>query len=327
MATTTSTRSLHYRKARFQNLKGKHLQSLLGAALKKLNHPTSRQQPLDHAGENHQLINYASTQKGMLCGNMFIFSKGAAQLLMRQQEVQAAGADAYSYPLEAIAAPTAGGAPAEFLESILYFCVHQDHVLVLQSRGLRASGFEQYVDWLLNKAELFSDEQAVMLVDQPKESASQAIQRAGVKAVSFGVPLVEPADAKPGTKAGKAVVEVSETPMIGALRKLLGPKLDHLRLEDALDGNIQATLELSWRRATTPKAQDVLDRIAVAMRNIDKENVEIALNGGNIVKGSDLQLVVPVPVTSRDRIVEQAALFKSMREKLTEMMETGQVGE
>jgi hypothetical protein len=259
----------------------------------------------------------------MLCGNMFIYSKGAAQLLMRQLEVEDSEAEANSFSLEAVSAP---GKNAEFLESILYFCVSGDHVLLLQSRALRASGFEQHVDWLLNKAELFNDRQAVMLVDQPKQTAAQAIQSQGVKSVIYGSSFVAETDTRPGARRGQAEVTISETPVVAALRQLLGKKIDHLRLEDALDGHIEATLKLEWKQKTHSKAQTVLDTIASALRHVDKEHVEIELNKGGKITGSDLQMTIPVTVTTRNHIVDQAGLFKTMRDTMHDLIESGRIG-
>lgn len=323
MATATSTRNLQYRKAILHSAGTKTLQTLLSVALKKLKHPVERQEPLDSQGENLQLINYAYTQRSMMCGNMFIYSKGAAQLLMRATEVEDSAAEANSFPLEAVSAPGKG---AEFLESILYFCVCGDHVLLMQSRALRANGFEQYVDWLLNKAELFTERQAVMLVDQPKESAAAAIKRHGVKSVTYGTSLVQEIDARAGARRGQAEVTITESPIIAAIRNLLGQRIDHLRLEDALDGRIEARLTLAWKQSTTPKAQNVLDTIASALRHIDKEHVEIELNKAGKISGGELQLQVPVTVTTRNKVVEQAALFKIMRDKMSELLTGGQIG-
>lgn len=321
MSTVTQGRNLQYRVARFHNLKGV-LQPILSKALKAYDHPKDRLQPLDKEGTDHQLINYVSTQRGMLCGNMVIYSRGAAQLLMRTQEVKNAGDEASSYPLEAFDPPKAvGGARQEFLESILYFCISGNHILLMQARGLRAKAFEEYIRWLTHKAGTLTTEQDVMLADQPGSVAKKAIERSHVKAVSLGLPLLE---AEAEIENEQAKVRVGGR-MVRALRELLGAKVDHMRLEDALNGNIEATIELRWSHQTTAPAQGVLDSLAIAMRNVEPDEVQIKLNDGTTVVGHDLKLVVPIKVTLRDNIVEQTSLFKEMRESMKKLLETGAI--
>jgi hypothetical protein len=145
-----------------------------------------------------------------------------------------------------------------------------------------------------------------------------AIRRAHVKAVSLGMPLLDPAQAR--IEGSSAKLKLGG-PIFQALRNFLGDKLDHMNLEDALDGNIQATIELKWAHSTTPDAQGVLDDIAVAMRNFDPDEVEIQLNDDTKVPGRELKLVVPIKVNIRDNIVEQTSLFKIMRETMKSLIE------
>jgi len=84
MASTTQKRNLQYRLATYHKSKST-LQSLVSRALKSLEHPKDRMEPLDAQGTGHRLLNYSVQQRGTLCGNVLIFSEGAAQLLMRAQ--------------------------------------------------------------------------------------------------------------------------------------------------------------------------------------------------------------------------------------------------
>jgi hypothetical protein len=206
----------------------------------------------------------------------------------------------------------------EFLESILYFCVYGDHVLILQARGLRVGAFEQYIGWLLERANVLSGDQKILLADQATTRAAGAIRRSHVKSVSLGLPLTGHVSAR--QDGSKARIKVGG-PIIKALRELIGPEVDHMRLEDALDGNIEATIELRWSRSTTEPAQRILDKLAVALRNIEPDEVDIVLNDGTTVKGDDLKLVVPVTVKARENIVDQGSLFGAMRDAMTTLIE------
>lgn len=321
MASLSQKRELHYRVAKLHKQKGP-LQTLVTTALKQLGDPPERTQPLATTGTDYRLINYAYTHGSMLCGNMFVYSAGAAQLLMRAKVEHTAGAEAASYPLDAFTAPSQDGQKREFLESILYFCIHKNHVLLLQSRGLKAGGFEEYLDWLLEKAKLIEPGQ-VVLADQPTPDAKRAISRSHVKSVSMGMPFIHAeTSTQPGQKSARINVDSF---FVNAFKGLLGSKMDHLKLADALDGNIKATLELKWMRHTTAPAQNFLDEIAIAMRNVEPDDVAIELNNGAVVKGNELKLTVPVQVRVRNNIVEQTSLYKSMRESVKMLLESGTI--
>lgn len=321
MPTEAQNRKLQYRRCQIvSNKKGTPLQTLLAQALKKFEHPSERQESLSERGMERRFINYAAQYRGMLCGNMVIYSQGAEQLLLRAKEIRQPGDAAASYPLEVLSAPDSDGTRREFLESIFYFCICGDHLLALQSRSLRLSAFEQYLDWILRKGGLLADEHRLFLADQASSAATAAITRSHVKSVSLGVPLL--AAEADQTEERRARVKVGG-PVVRALRELIGPKMDHMRLEDAIDGNIEANIELRWIRKTTEGAQDVLDSLAVAMRNLDPEDVNIRLNDGTSLRGNDLKLTVPVEVKIRNGIVEQASLFRVMREAMADMLENG----
>jgi hypothetical protein len=329
MARSTDTRLLHYRKAMVYKTPGS-LQSLLTRALRALDSPAARQEPMDATGGSLRFINHAVTSQGMLCGNMLSFSKGAAQVLMATAASKASDAEASSYPLEALRAPKIGGHPAEFLESMMFFCIKGNHALFLQSRSLRAESFEEHMQWLLEHSGTLTDKQSVQLADQAFTNAADAIRRYGVKSVEIGMPLKsEPRDGgQPAmAAASKAVTkDFQVTPSIrNFFESVLGDKLDGVRLEDALDGRIDATVELRWAYSIEKKAQQTLDRLAVALRHVAKDQVQVHLNNGSKVEGKELHLVRKVSVHTRDKIVEQSTLFRDMRQQMLDLVESGAV--
>lgn len=327
MARTTETRQLHYRKATVNKAPGS-FQSLLTRALRALDSPADRQEAVDAKGDSVRFINHAVTTQGMLCGNVLSFAKGAAHLLMSTTASRDSGAEASSYPLEALRAPNVAGQRAEFLDSMMFFCVKGDHSLFLQSRSLKAETFEEHAQWLLDHSKILTEQQAVMLSDQPSKNASAAIKKYGVKSVEIGMPLSSDTTVAPTRPTGTDSLtrNFAVTPSIRSfLASVLGDKLDGIRLEDALDGRIDATVELRWAYSIDEKAQRTLDRLAGALRHVASEQVQIHLNNGSTVQGKDLRLVRNVKVNTRDKVVEQTSLFRDMRTEMSELINSGAV--
>jgi hypothetical protein len=92
-------------------------------------------------------------------------------------------------------------------------------------------------------------------------------------------------------------------------------------LSDAVDGNIEVSLKIRYKRTTTEKAHKVLDNIALAVRNLDEDDVKLTLAGGGTVKGDELKLSAPISIQARDGIPNPDELFEKMREWLLQQIE------
>ena len=139
----TGTRVLHYKRATFLH-DGQDLQSLLAAALRRRQTVGDRMEELHPEERTKRFINSYRSQMGMLFGNLLIYSPD------RNQALLTVSPDASELDVRQVAPPEIGGQRTEFLQSILYFGVRDNHVVVLQSAALRARALEAYLNWLLN---------------------------------------------------------------------------------------------------------------------------------------------------------------------------------
>jgi hypothetical protein len=106
------------------------------------------------------------------------------------------------------------------------------------------------------------------------------------------------------------------------LRKVLGTdKVNNMRLADAIDGNIEVTLKIRYKRTTTDKAHKLLDNIALAVRNLDEDEVKLTLASGGTVKGNELKLFAPISIQAQDGIPNPDELFEKMRNWLIQQIE------
>ena len=138
----TSTRTLSYKRATFLN-GTPDLQRLLTAALRRHRTVGERMEELHPEDRTRRFINTHRSQLGMLFGNLLIYSPN------RNQALLTVAPDAEELDVRQVAPPEVDGQRTEFLESILYFGVRGNHVVLLQSAALRARAFEAYLNWLL----------------------------------------------------------------------------------------------------------------------------------------------------------------------------------
>jgi hypothetical protein len=279
---------------------------------------------LDADETYHRLINHHRQRSGMLFGNMFSYSDGTNQLML------IADPNAESFPIEQIAPPAdKDGKRREFLESILYFGIYGNHVILLQSTGLRGKQFEQHINWLLLDTKMIGSNENVLLADHPSRATKDKITSVGVKKIVIGKPLVEfmgeaNVAATARQQRDKRLKFAPEGLGIDMLQRLIGDAgMRRLKLEDALDANLQISLEIKFKRTTTDEGQDLLDTIATSLRNIDVDEYYIDLNKGGRVEGNEIKLFTPMSVVTTNGLVDQSDLFTKMQQWLTSQLENG----
>ena len=151
MSTEKRRRALHYKHAKLSQT-AETLQSLLEAHLDdaKSNYykVKNRQQVLTEDGKAVRFINSHNKHDGnlLLC-QLVQFESGLSQLTIEVDE------DAGAYPLNILNPSDIkrkdANIRAEFLDSVLYFGVHENHVLVLSSQRLQSKELEAHLNWFL----------------------------------------------------------------------------------------------------------------------------------------------------------------------------------
>ena len=296
------------------------LQSKMTEALSKMRTVGQRK---EEQGDEHNYVRtiiYHRVVADMLFGIVASFERGTHQLTVAEDD------DAEVLTVEQVAAQmTDQDKRREFLEGTCYFGISKNHLVLVSSRALGAKAVEQHFNWLLQKAGLLGDEKTpnrVALSDQVTQVTRERIEAAHVKEVQIGAPLFQPQETSSGVPGNEVKAMVYSGLGMDILRQVVGADfLETLHLSDAVDGNIEVSLRVRYKRTTNTKAQKVLDNIALAMRNLDEDEVKLTLNGGGTVKGHDLKLSTALNVEGWDGVPNPDALFELMREWLVDLFD------
>ncbi|MCL1080312.1 hypothetical protein D5R81_20000 [Parashewanella spongiae] len=151
------SKMLHYRRAKCsEDINTSTLQSYLTAALNSVPLVKDRYQLInvdDMAGEEEGLeqvkvfINHYVTTYGILFGEVVRYSDGAFKSMVTVDD------NAKHLSIEQVAPPkTDDGKRRQFLDSIMYFAVFDNHVVVIQSSLLQIRDCEKHLNWLIGKA-------------------------------------------------------------------------------------------------------------------------------------------------------------------------------
>lgn len=294
------------------------LQSALTDAMSKRKTVGSRKQK---QGENEKYISsiiYHRTEAGMLFGILAAYEKGTHQLTLAEDDT------AEMLTVQQVAPPErADKKRQEFIEGICYFGIMKNHVVIVTSRALDARDVERYFNWLLVQSRSIVEGDYVALSDQIGSATKEKIQRSHVKSINIGTPLIKIVEGDEVTSVERSTSKIEYGGMgLDMLRYILGQdKLDKLKVSDALDGNIEVSLKISYKRKTTERGHKMLDTIALAARNLHEEDVTLDLASGGKVTGSEMKLSKMLTLAGRDGIVDPDDLFPKVRAWLKQLLD------
>jgi hypothetical protein len=310
---TTSQKTVLYRRARFSESMPQNLQQMLSAALGQLEQVKSRLEATDSGATEFRVVSSSCEYAGFLCGRLTTFERGGFQLVIADEP------DAKELPLSALEPPDREGVPHQFTTGILYFCIFQNHVALVQSPSLKSGGFEQHLAWLLrDKTSALTAQQGVALVDEPKQATRDRIKKSHVKSVRLGRPLLEESIAViPGQRKTQAKFKGSG-PVITMIKDLIdSTQFERLGLEECIfDGNLEVWIEIRYPTRSRTSPEDtirLMDDLALSLRDLDEDQVKLELKDGTKVTGNQLKISGKLDVNvGNTGLIDEQDLYNNM---------------
>ncbi|MEP4557254.1 MULTISPECIES: hypothetical protein [Cobetia] len=334
MAKTTKQKTIHYKSSFITgNL---NLQTLLEKAIGEngtAKKPVDRMQNIDEDEKSSIFINRYINQNGVSFGQLVYLESGKNQPYITIDNNQ----DFYS--IEALSSekiPDGESADKEskedkikrkreFLDSILYFCILDNHVTIIQSKALSSREFEAHLTWLFGSTctSVFSTTTMLVLRDKPAESVFKKLEQSPAKSIQIGAPLTSITEDNTisstntfnqETHANK--VKFTPTGKAASIIESLIPGfMSEIKLDDTLDdSNIHVALEITYKYKTDKSGQKVIDSIATSMRHSPESDVKILLKGGGEIKGDELKLSGKINAKFSDKgLIDESMLIHEMR--------------
>ncbi|MGL6348515.1 MAG: hypothetical protein ACRC2U_01395 [Aeromonas sp.] len=352
MATESKRKIIHYKRAVISNC-DLTLQNILENLLLKTDAPTfkatARKEMINADADYCRLINRNKQFHGMFFGQLVFFEPGKSQTFITLDE------DAEFYNISSLTSESIKDDDTqdastlnreklrkEFINSILYFGVFDNHVVILQSAALRARELETHLVWFLGSCtDSISTESILILKDKPTEETLKKIQSLPVKTVRLGAPVgtyeeitassdTKDIEAESSTRSELKAKNIKWAPKgagFDVIRALMDAGLfEKVNLDDALDdANFKVSLEISYIRKTTINGQKMIDNIATSMRHMDESDVRIELQGGGTLKGEDLKLSGPISVQTIDGLVDENDLYRQMHAWLRSKVDSNEL--
>lgn len=329
-------KSVVYKRASFhKEVAGKTLKSLLESALAA--HTTVGKRRLNISESDNPVFHVVGTTKceptGFVFGALMTYTPGTDPLFLIDDD------QAADVMLEKMQAPaTDDGKRREILESMMYFGVIKNHLVLMQSQALKSPQLETYLRWLLHDSEVLEGSNTLHLVDTPSASVRKKMEQGqGVRTITVGGEVLPHTVFKAPAPLGEAVADQSprgsrskthelsvvastseeDYGVLAALKKLMTPsqaaKIDFDKLAGS---NIEMSVTLRYKRETTEEGQSLMDTLGVALRNTEDVQTELKLVTGGSIRGSELKLNGTVRLTSYDGQLSASEVYEELRQWL-----------
>ena len=291
-----------------------------------------RRESLTEDGKSFRLINrFKNYEKDMFLCQIVQFEQGRSQMTIEIDE----GADMFEVKPISSKDIKKGKAPSahdtEFLESMLYFGIMGNHMVVMGSQSLKSRELERHLNWYLKHLTNQVDDIAIMLSDKPTNEALVQLSKSPAKSVEIGSSVTyEPASVGAFEKDVNEVKNLRWSPAgLGAnILECLKDNgfIGNMDFEESLDdANLQVSIEFKYKRKTTKSGQRVLDTLSNSLRHVDKDDIKIRLKGGGVIQGDDLKLSTQISIPFLNDNIDESALYYSMRTWLNSKITTNEV--
>jgi hypothetical protein len=288
---------------------------------------TAKQRLLAESDGVHVGINSWFDKHGLLFGQFLTFQPGMKHSLIALDDSKK------TFDVSAIAAEQKDGIAQEFLDSIAYFGVLENHVVLAQTKALDSRDFENYLNWILKTATSIIDaDDDIILEDPAATSVRKKHARSHIRGLTIGAPV----RAQPPAVSGNATthVQTSTYTLHGAganvLRSILPEgALDKLSLKSSLENDnieVQVTVRLKGRVDASPSAEKLLRAMGRATRHMSENDYKLELQGSNgELSNSTFKVKHPhsVKTTSAGGLVDEIDFCRKMANWLQKVITEG----
>lgn len=322
-----------------------NLQQMLEATLLEKKSPyhkaAYRRESLTEDGNSFRFINrFNKYDNDMLLCQIVQFEQGRSQMTIVIDE------DADMFEVNPISAQDIKqgqlskekSMSTEFLESMAYFGIMGNHMVVMGSQTLKSKELERHLQWYLNTLTEQNIDSAIILSDRPTVNVMKQLEKSSAKSISVGSDITFKQDISPltGPKTKTYEHDVCEAKSVRWKSSGLGADIlewfknngyiGNFDFNETLDdANLQVCIEFKYSRKTTKSGQKVMDTLSTSLRHLDKEDVKINLKGGGEIKGDELKLSHQINLRFYEGKVDESDLYYQMKQWLQSKIITKEV--
>lgn len=333
------SRQFSYKICRFNENTTNTLQQLLTQAIELRRKPKDRFLISTQDEGTNRVISAGRLFEGMICGMFFVWADGQVQPVLEIND----GEELKLRPMLPVAENE------QIVNSILYFGILENHVILVQSQSLRAKQLEDYLTWFLkNNCGLLSENNSIILSDRTPIVSSETIKNA--KALTFSAPVHfteeiitreeteetpttenEEATKKIDTKGRKQETEAHTTrvkPFGRAwevIKTFFGEAnlVKSLKPEQTFDKKIlELELSLKFQRSHKDDPVELLDCIANNFRHVEDEvDYKIETHSGESLTKESFKISTNRQVLYKEGLPDEINIYLHMKAWLNTLLQ------
>ncbi|HAS8314744.1 TPA: hypothetical protein I7702_07205 [Vibrio vulnificus] len=254
----------------------------------------------------HMAFSQCSTEHGMFCGQIFYIEPGSAVPVISRNDYTKS-----VLPVEAL--QFTGDNAKEYLDSIAFIGVVNNHVIILQSKAIRIKDIEEYVNYLLHKCAEQDNTDYIVLQANNLTLDENTLRNKQVKNVNLSLPLLANFSSP------------NEDPAFDVLRSLIG----HHRIEEIKNqattslSDLKVEISIGYKYNTNDTNQKILTQITQDLLDNRDESLTIELRGAGKLIGDEVQLKVAINLPYDNSLPVTEHVFQQMMDWLLELLDQG----
>lgn len=295
-------KNIVYRSATITNCEST-LQQLIESSLQKTK-VSERLQQLNEYEKTFRTINRSWSYRGIVVCEMVLIDPGASQPVAVYDDSKE------FYTIDAVSTKELNKERlkenSDFVNSMLYFGVKGNEVVVMPSQAINVRALETYLSWFLgDRLKLISNDSNFILNKNIPKKIEDKIKSSPVKSIAIGT-FLSTIDGKNSNNENSEEF-ISEQEIHFSTKHLLQALGNTFHFEDKLpfsisdESNIRAKIVISYYRKTNEAGQKFLNHIGTTLRNLDDADVCVKLKNNTEISGEELSLHKIVKIGKTDR--------------------------
>ncbi|MBD1571500.1 hypothetical protein [Aliivibrio sp. S10_S31] len=254
----------------------------------------------------HMAFSHCFEEKGMFCGQIVYVEPGNSVPVISKNDYNKA-----SLPVEAL--QISDEMSREYLDSIAFISIINNHVIILQSKAIRIKDIEEYLNFLLQSNKEIDDYEFVTLQANNLTLDDNTLKNKQVKNVNITLPLsVNPS-------------HLDDTVAFDVLSSLLGShrieELKSLQTTDTKD--LKIDINIGYKYNTNDANQNMLTKLTQDLLDNRDESLTIELKGTGRLVGDEIQLKTTINLPYDKSLPVTEHVFRLMLDWLLELLDQG----
>lgn len=277
-------------------------------------------------------INHYHSGAALVFGDVIHFSKGHMQAVFDATDDEAE-VDVQQLELDE---------RQEYIHSLMYWMVKDNHVFIIQSQSLKTNALEGYLGWLLkNRTNIINDAGPVVL-DSKFDPGAVGGNLDDIREVVIGGTAAAVRATAPDALAGPVEIREVENPHEtnveagrahekGVVRKVLEAVLGSPELVDQTLRSVPENVELGVKvhlayRSNRRKIERIgLKHLETSMRNLDDADISVVAGDGNRSADGKIRLHHNVGISVQGSLLDVHDVLRAMQEAYDVMVANGKI--